>query len=308
MNPSKPVILNIFKPKDMSSQHIVRVFKRKLPKKTKIGHFGTLDPFACGVLMIGINGAQRLNEYIHECLPKTYIASGILGMETATGDLTEEVSQKDESEYLNTVIKGFSKEFIEDHLQQKFLGEYLQAPHKYSAAKFEGKKLHEWARSGVEIQKEKKKRFISKIEVIDYEFPKLKIRFEVSSGTYIRTLFSDCARSLGTLGTLEDLERSQIGICTSQNAIKESQWESNDFDSVEMDKLLPFTNLILAPKESHLYSNGVRLKADRVSKKEMGNLEGPYYWVRDEENQILGLATIDNDEIQSLANFSTSSE
>ena len=153
---SKPIIINLYKPKDMSSQHVVRLFKRKFPKKTKIGHFGTLDPFATGVLMIGVNGAQRLNEYIHECLPKTYIATGILGLETATGDLTEEPTQRDDSEYLRTVIKDFSKEFIETHLRKKFLGVYMQAPHKYSAAKHEGKALHEWARAGVEIKKEKK--------------------------------------------------------------------------------------------------------------------------------------------------------
>ena len=307
MNHSKPLILNIYKPKDMSSQHVVGYFKRKFPRKTKIGHFGTLDPFASGVLMIGVNGAQRLNEYIHECLPKSYIASGLLGVETPTGDMTEDPGQVDESEYLNTVIKDFSKEFIQEHLQEKFLGEYLQAPHKYSAAKFEGKKLHEWARAGVEIKKEKKKRFVSKIEVIEYNFPKLKILFEVSSGTYVRTLFSDCARSLGTLGTLEDLERVKIGACTSENSIKRNDWDNEANATIDMDKLLPFTSLILEEKEAGLYSNGVRLKRERASLEIKGELAFDYFWVRNLENEILGLAKIENGEIQSLANFSTSS-
>ena len=304
---SKPTIINIYKPKDMSSQHVVRVFKRKYPKKTKIGHFGTLDPFASGVLMVGINGAQRLNEYIHECLPKTYIATGILGVETETGDLTVEPSQRDESEYLSTVISDFSVEFIEKQLRENFLGKYMQAPHKYSAAKHEGRALHVWARDGVEIKKEKKERFISKIEVMDYSFPKLKIRYEVSSGTYIRTLFSDCARSLGTLGVLEDLEREKIGACNVSNALREENWESQKFSTIAMDELLPFSNIIFEDKEAQLYSNGVRLRENRVHKITEGGLKAEYYWVRNLNEQILGLAQVKDGEIYTLANFSASS-
>lgn len=305
---SKPIIINLYKPKDMSSQHVVRVFKRKFPKKTKIGHFGTLDPFATGVLMVGVNGAQRLNEYIHECLPKTYVATGILGLETETGDLTVEPSQRDESKYLKTVISDFSKKFIEEHLQEKFLGKYMQAPHKYSAAKHEGRALHAWAREGVEIRKEKKERSITKIEVLEYKFPKLKIRYEVSSGTYVRTLFSDCARSLGTIGVLEDLEREKIGACNVSNALREESWDSDEFATVAMDELLPFTSIIFENKEAHLYSNGVRLKSDRALRIDDGKLKNDYYWVRNLTGHILGLAEIKDGEIYTLANFSASSE
>lgn len=303
---TEPGIINIFKPKDMSSQNIVRTFKKKLPRKTKIGHFGTLDPFACGVLMLGVAGAQRLNEYIHECLPKTYIASGILGLETPSGDMTTEVTQKDDSDYIKTVIRDFSREFIEKTLKDKFLGEYWQAPHTYSAAKFEGKKLHEWARAGVEIKKAKKKRMISKVEVLSYDFPKLEIRFEVSSGTYIRSLFADCAKELGTLGTLEDLLREKVGGCTDQNAIKEKSWES-ELQFMKMDDVLDFSSLIFAPKEATLFSNGVKLKTDRVFSEKAGSLEYNYFWVRNEKGDILGLAKVENGEIHSLVNFSVSS-
>ncbi len=303
---TEPGIINIFKPQDMSSQNIVRTFKKKLPKKTKIGHFGTLDPFACGVLMLGVAGAQRLNEYIHECLPKTYIATGILGLETPSGDMTDEIIQRDESEYLNTVIKDFSEEFIQTTLQNKFLGEYWQAPHTYSAAKFEGKKLHEWAREGVEIKKEKKKRFISKIEVLKYDFPRLEIRFEVSSGTYIRSLFTECAKELGTLGTLEGLLREKVGGCTSENAIQQKSWD-DEVTYMKMDEVLDFSSLIFAEKEASLFSNGVKLKRDRVDSEKIGSLDYNYFWVRNEQQQILGLAKVENGEIHSLANFSVNS-
>lgn len=304
---SGPQILNIYKPKGMTSYDVIRVFKKKLPKKSKLGHFGTLDPFACGVLMIGIHGAQRLNEYIHDFLPKTYIATGILGKNTATGDLTVEPDQVDESEYLTSTIAHFDPQFIEQTLSQKFLGEYRQAPHQYSAAKHEGKALHEWAREGVEIKKEPKLRHIYQLEVLEYTFPKLVIRFKVSSGTYIRTLFSDCAQHLGTLGTLQDLERESVGKCHVDQTIKETDWDREEFKTLKMEEVLDFSSLIMAPKEAHLYSNGVRLKVNRAQDQIAGSLEGAFYWIKDEDMTILGLAEVKDGEIYSRANFSVNS-
>ena len=101
--------------------------------------------------MIGIGGAARLNEYIHELLPKTYLAVGKLGIETPTGDHQSEIIQRDDSVYLKKEIASFSREFIEEKIREKFLGDYMQAPHKYSAAKFMGRNLHVWAREGVEV-------------------------------------------------------------------------------------------------------------------------------------------------------------
>lgn len=305
MKSKTPRILNLYKPKDMTSYDVVRVFKRRFGKEAKIGHFGTLDPFACGVLIIGMYGAQRINNYIHDCLPKSYIATGILGKETETGDLTVEPSQTDETEYFKTTISDFSIEFIQAQLEERFLGEYWQAPHKFSAAKFEGKALHKWAREGVEIKKEKKLRYVHKIEVLEYDFPKLVIRFEVSSGTYIRSLFTECAAHLGTLGTLADLEREEIGLCNLGNAIRQEDWEADELGFLKMDEILDFKNIIMAEKEANLFSNGVKLKLDRALREEGGSLEFPYRWVRNENLDILGLAEVKEGEIHSLANFSS---
>ncbi len=301
---NKPVILNVNKPKDISSYDVIRTWKPILKKLGKVGHFGTLDPFADGVLMLGVAGAQRLNEYIHECLPKTYLAVGILGKETPTGDMTVDCSQEDDSDYLKNVISQFDKNFLQETVEKKFLGEYWQAPHKYSAAKFEGKALHEWAREGVEIKKEKKRREVYSIEVVDYKFPILKIRATVSSGTYIRTLFSDIAKDLGTLGTLQDLTRESVGGCTLENAI------SNDFDKetqipfIEVDEVLKFKSINFAPKEAKLYSNGVKLKVDRADSITEDGLDFNYYWVRSLDRKLLGLASIVEGEIVSKVNFS----
>ena len=160
--------------------------------------------------MLGVAGAQRLNEYIHECLPKTYLAKGILGQSTPTGDLTVEPDHIDDSGPFKTVIPKLTLEDIQDKLGEKYIGEYWQAPHAFSAAKHKGKSLHKWAREGVEIIKEKKLRHIYTLEVVKYDFPHLWVRCSVSSGTYVRTLFSDCAKELGTIGVLESLLRLSL--------------------------------------------------------------------------------------------------
>lgn len=306
-----PLIFNVFKPARMSSYDVVRHYKRKLPKGYgKIGHFGTLDPFASGVLMIGVNGAAKLNDFIHGMLPKTYLAIGKLGVETETGDLTVDPSQIDESDYLKNEISKFDKEFIQNFIEKRFLGEYMQAPHKYSAAKHEGKALHKWAREGVEIKKEKKKRTIYNIEVVKYNFPYLTIRFEVSSGTYIRTLFSDCANSLGTIGTLVSLVREKVGGCTDKNYIKKSSWpdgEDWDLDSfgLKIDSVLPLGSIIFSPKEAKLYSNGVILKKDRALRVEQAKISNEFYWIRDEDLNILGLAKVEGEVLKTQFNLAS---
>jgi tRNA pseudouridine55 synthase len=302
-NNIKPKILNIYKPEGISSFDVIRNWKRRLRGHGKIGHFGTLDPFASGVLMLGITGAQKLNNFIHDCLPKSYLAIGKLGVETETGDLTVEPAQIDETDFLKFEISKFSEKFIEEKLRDQFLGEYWQAPHKYSAAKFEGKALHKWAREGVEIKKEKKQRFIHDIKVVKYDFPYLHIHFEVSSGTYIRTLFSECANYLGTLGCLEGLIREKVGMCTTENSIKKEEWDNEDHTYIDVDEVLDFPSFILAEKEANLYMNGVRLKINRIKEESAGRLQFPYRWVRDESNEILGLAEIVDDEFHSKINF-----
>ena len=298
---SKPFIINIYKPKDITSYDVIRKWKPILKKFGKVGHFGTLDPFAEGVLMLGVAGAQKLNDYIHDCFPKTYLAHGILGIETETGDLTSEISQRDSSDYLNDNIAKFDKKFIEKSLKEKFLGVYWQAPHKYSAAKFEGKPLHEWARAGVDIVKEKTKREILSIEVVKYEFPSIWIRYTVSSGTYVRTLFSDCANELGTIGVLENLIREKVGGCTIENALDLNPVE--DFKALEIEDVLKFPTIIFNQKESQLYSNGVKLKKERALSIEDISLKN-LYWVKNNLNITIGLAAIVDGEIKSKINFS----
>jgi tRNA pseudouridine55 synthase len=289
-----PLVFNIFKPARMTSYDVIRHFKRHLPVGYgKIGHFGTLDPFASGVLMIGIGGAARLNEYIHDLLPKTYLAVGKLGIETPTGDYESEIIQRDDSLYLKREIASFSAEFIEERLRQKFLGEYWQEPHKYSASKFMGRNLHEWAREGIEVKKEPVLRHVYDIQVVKYKFPYLSVRVTVSSGTYVRTLFNHMSNELGTIGSLIALVREKIGDATSRNAIKKKDWPQDKQlpiieKGIRIDELLPFDRVQLTENQTVAFKCGAFLKLDQVSI-EKRNFSDLYVWMNDEKNQLFGL-------------------
>ncbi len=291
-----PLVFNVFKPARITSYDVVRHFKRHLPLGFgKIGHFGTLDPFASGVLMIGICGAARLNDFIHEFLPKTYLAVGKLGIETPTGDYTSEIIQRDESLYLNREIASFSASFIEARLREKFLGEYWQAPHKYSAAKFMGKNLHEWAREGIEVKKEPVKREVYKIDVVKYEFPYLSVRVEVSSGTYVRTLFTDMCQYLGTLGSLISLVRESVGPVHHESALKMKDWPQDKTlpiisRGMMIQDVLPFSKLKLTETQTLAFKNGAFLKPLELQTEAKGALSSKYFWMVDSHNKLLGLS------------------
>ena len=304
-----PLVFNIFKPARMTSYDVIRHFKRHLPMGFgKIGHFGTLDPFASGVLMIGIGGAARLNDYIHELLPKTYLAVGKLGIETPTGDYESEITQRDDSLYLKREIASFSAEFIEERLRMKFLGEYWQAPHKYSASKFMGRNMHEWAREGIEVKKEPVLRFVHDIKVVKYKFPYLSVRVTVSSGNYVRTLFNHMANELGTIGSLIALVREQIGPANTKNAIIKRDWPIDKTlpiisKGMRIDDLLPFDKVHLTETQLLAFKNGAFMKKDELNI-EKRNLSNEYLWMEDEKKNLAGLAYISGpNEVRPKINF-----
>lgn len=305
-----PLVFNVFKPARITSYDVVRHFKRHLPHGFgKIGHFGTLDPFASGVLMIGICGAARLNDFIHDFLPKTYLAVGKLGIETPTGDYTSEIIQRDDSLYLKREMASFSVAFIEEKLREKFIGDYWQAPHKYSASKFMGKNLHEWAREGIEVKKEPVLRQVYKIEVVKYQFPYLSIRVEVSSGTYVRTLFSDMCNYLGTLGSLISLVRESVGPVNFKTAILKKDWPLDRAHSIldlgmKIEEVLPFSQYKLNAQHTLAFKNGAFLRPAEMQLSYESKMSESYFWMTDEEDRLLGLGekTFPN-ELKAKINF-----
>jgi tRNA pseudouridine55 synthase len=203
-------ILVVDKPEGMTSHDVVARVRRILKTK-RVGHTGTLDPFATGVLMLLIGKATRLAQFIDKD-EKEYEAVLKFGCETDTGDRTGSQS----------VVSGLAEEEIDSRLASvdweevfsKFRGEIEQVPPMYSAKKVEGKKLYELARAGKEIERKPVKIKITKLEILNSvqtRNSEIRIRVICSAGTYIRTLAEDIGRHIGIEAHLQDLRRTRAG-------------------------------------------------------------------------------------------------
>ena len=203
------LIINLNKPKDITSQDGVTKVKRILREK-KAGHAGTLDPMATGVLLVLINKATKLASYFSS-LDKEYKAVMKLGESTDTQDAYGKVIEicndiSPDREQVEEVLKSFS-------------GITLQEPPMFSALKHKGKPLYKLARKGIEIESKPREINISLIELLDFNPPYVTFRARCSKGTYIRTLCHDMGKKLGTVAHLCELERTAIGQFHISNSI-----------------------------------------------------------------------------------------
>lgn len=201
--------LNIYKPKGMTSFDVVAKLRR-VTKIKQIGHTGTLDPFAVGVLPICIGKATRLIEYLDD--DKEYLATVQFGKDTDTYDLD------------GTVTKTYNQKITQADLisiLDDFRGEIEQLPPIYSAIKVNGKKLYEYARKGEEVEIKPRKVFISKLELENFDFEKqeAKILVGCSKGTYIRSIAYDIGQKLNCGGYLTALERTKAGRFNREHSI-----------------------------------------------------------------------------------------
>lgn len=225
-------IVLINKEKNCTSRDVVNQVS-KILKTKKIGHTGTLDPIATGVLVLCIGKATKLVEVITS-YDKEYEAEVILGIKTDTKDITGEILKEEKA-----II---SKENIEKCLKQ-MIGTYNQTVPIYSAVKINGKKLYEYARNNEEIELPKRKVTIKELKLIsdityEKEKTKFKIKCHVSKGTYIRSLIEDIATNLNTIGTMENLKRTKQGNfqITSANTIQDI--ENNKFKIYPIEEIL----------------------------------------------------------------------
>lgn len=202
--------LNIYKPKGLTSHDVVARL-RKITKVRQIGHTGTLDPFATGVLPICIGKATRLIEYLDD--DKEYLATVQFGKNTATYDLEGEITA--------TFDKKVTEEDVKNALKD-FEGEISQIPPIYSAIKVNGKKLYDYARQGQDIEIKPRKVTISKIELKEFDKTSQSAQITVacSKGTYIRSIAYDLGAKLGCGGYLTALERTKAGKFQVNTAIK----------------------------------------------------------------------------------------
>ena len=195
------IIVNLNKPKDITSQDGVTKIKKILHAK-KAGHTGTLDPMATGVLLVCVNKATRLASFFAS-LDKEYKAVMKLGTSTDTQDAYGKVI--DTCDYISV-----ERDQVESILKS-YSGITLQEPPMFSALKHKGKPLYKLARKGIEIERKPREINISMIELLDFNLPYVTFRARCSKGTYIRTLCHDMGKKLGTEAHLYELERTAIG-------------------------------------------------------------------------------------------------
>lgn len=197
-------ILLIDKPANMTSFGVVarvrRVLSQQQGKKVKVGHTGTLDPFATG-LMIIVVGKECKNAGMYSKLDKVYEATVTLGKTSTTGD--------PEGELTIVSDKQPSRDEVEQVLRT-FVGTIMQRPPIYSAIKVNGERAYKLAREGRPVEVPERQVIVHSIELIDYSYPQLTIRAHVGSGTYIRTLAEDIGSALGTGAYCTQLRRTQI--------------------------------------------------------------------------------------------------
>ncbi|MBR1930577.1 MAG: tRNA pseudouridine(55) synthase TruB [Lachnospiraceae bacterium] len=191
------------------TSHDVVAKMRGICRQKKIGHTGTLDPAATGVLPVCLGSATKLCDMLTQ-KDKEYVAELLLGVETDTQDTTgcvltehEVVATEDE---IRRVILGFQ-------------GTYAQVPPMYSALKVDGKKLYELARAGKEVERKAREVQIHEIEILEMKLPVVKLRVACSKGTYIRTLCADIGEKLGCGGTMQSLRRTRVGGYRLQEAV-----------------------------------------------------------------------------------------
>ena len=282
-------VLNIYKEKGYTSHDVVAILRR-IAKTKKVGHTGTLDPNATGVLPVCFGRATKLADYLASA-DKTYIAEVIFGLETNTGDITGEVIAK------NNVI--FDKAAIESAVNSFAFaqsGVYMQTPPMFSAIKIGGKKLYEIARKGKSIEVPARPVTIHEIEILEFRPEKnsIIIKVKCSKGTYIRSLAIDIGKKLGGSATMGELERTQSGIFDICNAIKLSTLkesaevgELSNFIS-PVDKILPYKKITLSAQEAKPARNGNPLPLSIIGDVAKSNEK---FWLYD-TNGIIGLFSI----------------
>lgn len=261
-------VINIYKIKGFTSHDVVAKL-RGIMKQKKIGHTGTLDPDATGVLPVCLGSATKLCDMLTD-KEKEYVAKVRLGVITDTQDMTGAVlCQKEVDVDENQVTEAL----------QTFVGKYEQVPPMYSALKVNGKKLYELAREGKEVERKARPVTVHYIEVMDMQLPELTIRVGCSKGTYIRTLCHDLGERLGCGAAMAALERTKSGQFTLDTALTLAELEEklkeagDNRDAVMEEYVIPVDKMFsklqelrLLPEWERLVQNGNSFEEKNLKK------------------------------------------
>jgi tRNA pseudouridine55 synthase len=262
-------ILLINKDKDMTSRDVVNKLIKVFNTK-RIGHTGTLDPLATGVLVVCIGKCTKLCDLLTSTY-KEYIATIKLGIKTDTADITGNIVDKKDYQV--------TKEQIEEVLNS-FLGKSIQEVPIYSAVKVNGKKLYEYARLGQEVELPKREIEISNIELLDYHDDEITFKTTVSKGTYIRALIEDICTKLNTVGTMSSLQRTKQGKFSIENSFTLNQVENNNYKLLTIEEVLDLETIELEEDLIKPVHNGAVIdkifKSDLCSFTENGKIIAIY--------------------------------
>lgn len=277
-------ILIINKEKGCTSHDIV--YKVKKIFNEKVGHTGTLDPLAEGVLPILIGKGTLCSKYLinHD---KKYVVNLALGQKTETADLEGKIIEEK-----NIPDKSLTQSKIEKVLKS-FIGKQQQMPPIYSAIKVNGKKLYEYARKGQNVEIKPREIEIYDIKLMNIDAQKKQIQFEVfcGKGTYIRSLCEDIAEKLGTVGYMESLKRIQVGDFKIEESLKIQELEENKEDTKYLESKIISVEEIFKNKEKiklddkkmQLFLNGVKITQ---------NQENDIYRIYDKNEKFIGIGII----------------
>lgn len=223
-------IILVNKQRDITSYDVIRKLKQVLPKGQKIGHAGTLDPFAEGLLIILLGKATKKMNDIHS-MQKRYIVTAEFGYCTDSQDCTGKKLQELDD------LPIISRERIQNEISKKFSGKISQIPPIFSATKIHGKKAYEYARKGESVKLKEKVVTISSFNILNYEWPFVEFDVTCSTGTYVRTLIDDLGKNLGVYATAVKLVRQRIGDFDLRDAL-DSAKISQENAGVVMENIL----------------------------------------------------------------------
>ena len=277
-------IIIVNKPKGITSFDVIRKLK-KILKTKKIGHTGTLDPLATGVMLMCVGKVTKLASDL-EAKDKVYIADFDIGYATDTYDI--------EGKKIAENIIDVSKEDLEQSIK-KFIGNIKQVPPMYSAIKIDGNKLYHLARKGIEVERPERDVTIEYTNLLDFKDNKAKIETKVSKGCYIRSLIYDIGQNLGTYATMTALQRKQVGEYSLENSYSLEQIEeitlNNNFKFLKtIEEIFSYDKYSLqTEKELTLYKNGNTVKIKE-------NLENKKYRIYFQD-EFIGLANVENNNL-----------
>ena len=273
-------IIVINKEKGCTSHDIV--YKVKKMFNTKVGHTGTLDPNATGVLPILLGKGTKISKYLIEH-DKEYEVVLQLGVKTTTADEEGEIIEEKE------VLKESLEQLKIERILKSFIGKIKQMPPKYSAIKVNGRKLYEYARKGQEVEIKPREVEIYNIEITNIQKEKKQIEFKVScsKGTYIRTLCEDIAEKMRTVGYMKELKRTKVGNFNIEQAITLGQLqEKENIKIITIEEMFKDKEeIILEDSKIILLLNGVKM-----------NMKKPngIYRIYNKQNKFIGLGIVQN--------------